>query len=160
MIAHHKVEKWDRRFLELCFHVSQWSKDPRTKAGAVLVKNINQEPVLGYNGFPRKLKDKPNRYINRELKHKIALHAERNAIVTAKRDLTGYTMYSSLRPCIFCTCDIIQAGITRLVYPKLMKEDVEKYADYREDWELAAELLEEAGVAVREYQHLSLKGST
>jgi dCMP deaminase len=28
---------WDKRFLDLAEHVAQWSKDPRTKVGAVIV---------------------------------------------------------------------------------------------------------------------------
>ncbi len=144
------TEKWDRRFLALCEHVATWSKDPRTQVGAVLVKDVNREPILGYNGFPRGVSDTPERYNNRGFKHQIVLHAERNAILTAKRDLKGYTLYCSLRPCLLCSCDIIQAEIARVVYPALTLEQIRKYIDYRAGWELAHELMLEAGIEVAE----------
>ncbi len=30
-------DKWDRRFLELAKHISDWSKDPSTKVGCIVV---------------------------------------------------------------------------------------------------------------------------
>lgn len=144
------TEKWDRRFLALCEHVATWSKDPRTQVGAVLVKDVNREPILGYNGFPRGVSDTPERYNNREFKHQIVLHAERNAILTAKRDLKGYTLYCSLRPCLLCSCDIIQAEIARVVYPALTPEQEHKHENYRDEWALARELMLEAGIGIVE----------
>lgn len=143
-------EKWDRRFLALCYHVASWSKDPRTQVGAVLVHDTNRDPILGYNGFPRGVIDSPARYIDRALKHQVVIHAERNAILTAKRDLKGYTLYCSLRPCIRCSCDIIQAEIARVVYPVLTPEQEVKFESYKEEWALANRLMNEAGIQVVE----------
>ena len=53
---------WDERFLKLCEHVSQWSKDPRTKVGACVVNDDKQIIGLGYNGFPRGVIDEESRY--------------------------------------------------------------------------------------------------
>lgn len=143
-------KKWDLRFLALCHHVSTWSKDPRTQVGAVLVKDGNREPILGYNGFPRGVADTSERYENRTLKHQIVIHAERNAILTAKCDLKDYTLYCSLRPCIRCSCDIIQAEIARVVYPVLTPEQERKFEGYKTEWILAHELMIEAGIEVVE----------
>jgi len=44
-------EKWDNRFLDLCEHVSEWSKDPSTKVGAVITEGIHIVSI-GYNGLP------------------------------------------------------------------------------------------------------------
>ena len=143
-------EKWDKRFLALCEYVATWSKDPRTQVGAVLVKDINRDLILGYNGFPRNVDDRLEWYKNRELKHQLVIHAERNAILTAKRDLKGYTLYCSLRSCIRCSCDIIQAEIARVVYPALTLEQECKFKDYREEWALADRLMYEAGIQMTE----------
>ena len=45
--------KWDFRFLELAWVISQWSKDPSTKVGAVIADIFTHEILsTGYNGFP------------------------------------------------------------------------------------------------------------
>lgn len=143
--------KWDARFMALCRHIgSEWSKDPIRRVGAVLVKEINRDPILGYNGFPRGTRDTTERLENRDLKRKLVIHAERNAILCAKRDLAGYTLYSSMKPCIACTCDIIQAEISTVVYPKLTQEIRRVHESYLEGWELVDELLKEASITVRE----------
>ena len=147
-----KQEKWDRRFLEHCFNVAKWSKDPSTQVGAVLVRNTNRDIVIGYNGFPRKISDNLERYRNRELKYQIIIHAERNAILTAKRDLSGYTLYCSLQPCVHCSCDIIQAEIVRVVYPALTSEQKLKHKNFEKEWALAHTLMLEAKIDVVEFE--------
>ncbi len=144
------TEKWDRRFLALCEHVATWSKDPRIQVGAVLVKNTNREPILGYNGFPRGVADDSVRYENRNFKRRVVIHAERNVILTAKRDLKGYTLYCSLKPCIRCSCDIIQAEIARVVYPVLTPEQMKEHENHIVEWEWAHELMLEAGIEIVE----------
>jgi dCMP deaminase len=44
--------KWIVRFLDLARTVSQWSKDPSTKVGAVIADNQQRVVSLGFNGFP------------------------------------------------------------------------------------------------------------
>ena len=109
-------EKWDRRFLELAGTVAQWSKDPSTKVGAVIVDDKNRVVSMGFNGFPRGTSDAEQRYGDRELKLKQIIHAEINAILFAKQDLAGYTLYvTPLSPCAQCASAIIQSGISRVV---------------------------------------------
>ena len=109
-------EKWDRRFLELTSTVAQWSKDPSTKVGAVIVDDKNRVVSMGFNGFPRGTSDAEQRYGDRELKLKQIIHAEINAILFAKQDLAGCTLYvTPLAPCAQCASVIIQSGITRVV---------------------------------------------
>ena len=50
-------KKWDKRFLELAKLVGSWSKDPSTKVGAVIVDCNNRIISVGYNGFPKGVKD-------------------------------------------------------------------------------------------------------
>ena len=53
--------KWDLRFLELARHISDWSKDPSTKVGCVVVGPDREIRSTGFNGFPRGIKDDDDR---------------------------------------------------------------------------------------------------
>jgi dCMP deaminase len=138
-----RQEKWDARYLELAEHVSQWSKDPSTKVGAVLVNRSNYVVSLGYNGLPRGVEDSPARLENREVKYKVVVHAERNAIISAQRDLAGCTLYTwPFMSCAACAAMVIQAGIARHVAPR---SDVSRW---QEDFELARQMFAEVGVSL------------
>src|SRR3990172_2103187 len=82
------LDAWDSRFLRLAEFVAQWSKDPNTKVGAVIVDGTHRIVSLGFNGFPRGVDD-DERLRNRELKLKLMVHAEMNAILFAGRALDG-----------------------------------------------------------------------
>mgnify|MGYP000094052742 FL=1 len=100
-----------RRFLELAIHVAQWSKDPSTKVGCVIV-NPNRVVVgMGFNGFPRGVEDTVERYENRPLKYRMVQHAEANAIFNATTSVQGCTAYVTHPPCCNCGGALIQAGI-------------------------------------------------
>lgn len=134
---------WDGRFLGLAQHLAGWSKDPSTKVGAVLARGkFIVSP--GYNGFPAGVEDSPERLNNREVKYKMVLHAEENAILTAKQDLTGCTMYTwPLQPCSRCTAKLIQAGVKRIVAPPPSEDHLSRWG---EDFELSRQMCQEAGV--------------
>ena len=109
-------DKWDMRFIDLAATVAQWSKDPSTKVGAVIVDDKKRVVSLGFNGFPRGANDSVLVHISREVKLKQIIHAEMNAILFAKQDLTGHTIYvSPMAPCAQCASAIIQSGISRVV---------------------------------------------
>ena len=141
-----KELKWHKRFLEIAEFISTWSKDPSTKVGAVIADIDNRIVSTGYNGFPKNVKDTKVRYINRDVKYKIILHAEENAIAYAKRDLTDCTLYiSGLPPCAHCASLIIQSGIKKVVVPK--QEIPERWV---ESMNLSKQILKEAGVKLIE----------
>ena len=106
--------KWDRRFLDRAIALADWSKDA-TKVGAVIYDSNNRPVSEGYNGLPRGLPDDTEIYA---LDTRIVIHAEVNAILFARRDLTGCTLYVSQPTCALCAALIIQSGISRVVYPK------------------------------------------
>ena len=109
-------EKWDTRFIDLADYVAQWSRDPSTQVGAVIVRTDKTVASLGFNGFPRGVEDTDERYNNRETKYKFVCHAEANAILTAQENLQGCTIYTSpIYPCNECAKMIIQSGISRVV---------------------------------------------
>lgn len=114
---------WDKRFLNLAKHISEWSKDPSTKVGAVIVSPEDHIVVgLGYNGFPRGVLDLDERLNNRETKYKLVVHAEANAILMAGEKAKGATLYvfpSFVSPpiCNECAKLVIQSGIREIVGP-------------------------------------------
>lgn len=110
------VSKWDRRFLDMAAFVATWSKDPSTQVGAVIVRPDRTIASVGYNGFPRGVSDDDARYADRSLKYPMIVHAEMNAILSAKEPLLGYAIYvTPLAPCATCAGAIIQSGIKRVV---------------------------------------------
>jgi len=121
--------KWDVRFLELARHIAQWSKDPSTKCGAVITDEKFVVSV-GFNGFARFTDDSPEKYEDRDYKYENVIHAEDNAILSAKRDLTGCFIYSATAVCSRCTARVIQAGIRRVIIPCRAEDPF----GYRSDW--------------------------
>jgi len=112
-------KKWGDRYLNLAKEVSTWSRDPSTKVGAVVVGDHGQLLSQGYNGFPRGVGDSAARYKNRDVKYKLVVHAEMNAIYNAGLNgisLDGATLYVYGCPiCNECAKGIIQVGIKKVV---------------------------------------------
>ena len=134
--------EWHNRFLDLAEVVATWSKDPSSKVGAVIVDANRRVVSTGYNGFARGVRDLRERYENRDVKYKIVLHAEENAIMFAKRNLDGCTLYvTNMPPCAHCASLIIQSGIKRVVAIKREVPD-----RWKESVELTKQLFDEAGV--------------
>jgi len=141
-----KELKWHKRFIELAAFISSWSKDPSTKVGAVIVDKYNRIVSTGYNGFPMNVKDTVKRYENKEIKYKIILHAEENAMSFCKDDLVDCILYiSGLPPCAHCASLIIQHGIKKVIIPK--QEIPERWI---ESTTLSKEIFKEAGVELIE----------
>jgi len=150
-----KMSSRDGKFCRLAEHIATWSKDPHVKVGAVLVNpNRVTELFTGYNGFPRGVEDHAYRYLDKTIKHPMIIHAELNAIITAKCDLTGYSIYSTRYPCIRCTMTIIQSGITLIVAPIPDSEQVRKHGS---EYQLGLEAMTEAGVTIKLYDPFTLK---
>ena len=114
------IEKWDERFIGLAAYISEWSKDPSTKVGAVVVDpNTRRVVSTGFNGFPVGVEDTEARLENRQLKYEMVVHAEQNALVFAGMQAAGCTIYvTPLPPCARCAVIIIQSQIKRVVCPK------------------------------------------
>ena len=86
--------EWDLRFLELAKLVSTWSKDPSTKVGAVIIDDNRRVVSVGYNGFPKGVRDSEHRLGNREVKYNYMVHAERNAMLFANSIPKNSTIYT------------------------------------------------------------------
>lgn len=137
------ISRWDGRFLDLAAHVAQWSKDPSTRVGAVIVNAQRQVLSLGYNGFPRGVQDVLSRLEDRAEKYRFTVHAEANALLNATGPVRGCTLYCSLCTCHECAKLIIQAGITRVVITAPAPEVAERWSDA---WQIAVRMYDEAGV--------------
>lgn len=139
---------WDYRFLDLAKFVSDWSKDPSTKVGAVIADHNNRIVSIGYNGFPAGLED-DKRLNDRETKYKIIVHAEANAILFSNTNLFGCTLYTyPFQPCSRCAGLIIQSGIKKVISPK------NNIARWESDFNLSKALLEEANIKIKYYDML------
>ena len=135
--------KWELRYLEMAKLVSTWSKDQSTKVGAVIVDSDNTVISVGFNGLPRRIQDTDQRLNNRDVKLKMIIHAEINAIITAKRPLNNTTIYTyPFMSCSQCAGLIIQSGICRHIS---YKTDNERWKD---SFDLALEMFDEARVIV------------
>jgi dCMP deaminase len=121
--------KWDRHFLALSdFWANLKSKDPSTKTGAVIVHPDRTIVSIGYNGFAKGMRDDPELYADREVKYSRVIHCEMNALIFARQDVTGCTLYTTP----FCSCErcvvhMIQAGIKRFVAPVLPERLKERW---------------------------------
>ena len=136
--------KWHKRFLKLAEHISTWSKDPSSKIGACIVDNNRRIISTGYNGFAVGVEDTKERLENRDIKYKIVLHAEENAIQFSKQNLEGCSLYvSGLPPCAHCASLIIQSGI-KYVYA-WEKEIPDRW---KESVKLTEQIFKEAGVTL------------
>ena len=138
------TDQWNDRFMSLAYSVAEWSKDPSTKVGAVIVNDKKQVLAIGYNGFPRGVKDLPERYADRTTKLNFVAHAERNALDNAFTSVEGATLYSTLYPCTECAKGIIQRGIKTVVTSK----DFHETHAHRFNFDISKTMFNEAGVDV------------
>jgi dCMP deaminase len=110
------TDKWDMRFMEMARLVASWSKDPSSKVGAVIARGKFLVSV-GFNGFPQGIADTMERLENREIKYPTILHAEVNAVLSARQDIRGCALYvTPYMPCPQCAAVIVQSGIARIVF--------------------------------------------
>lgn len=153
--------RWDRHFLHLSLSHARMSKDPRTRVGSVIVGPDRELRSAGFNEFPRGIADTHERLHDRDLKLRLIVHGEMNAILAAARigtPLKGCTLYLAATddtgliwggpPCTRCTVELIQAGIAHVVSwtPKAIP------SRWHEDIAFAGELLAEAGISYRQVQ--------
>lgn len=143
MSDHEDPDKWLWRFYSVAEQVSEWSKDPKRGVGALLVSPDKRQMAWGFNGFPEGIED-DWRLHHDVLKQTHMVHAELNAILNARRDVAGWTIFVTQHPCHECAKAIIQVGIIMIVCPAPKGEESKWHTSH----ELAHRLLEEAGVSV------------
>lgn len=137
------MSKWAERFIEMAEMVASWSKDPSTQVGAVITEH-NRIVSLGFNGYPHGISDSAETD-NRELKLLKTLHAEENAILYAKRDLSGCEIWVTHFPCPNCAAKIIQTGISVVNCPEQSEDFLSRWGD---KIKLSETMFNQAGVKV------------
>lgn len=151
---------WDEYFLRLVYLVSNKSKDPRTKIGSVIVRD-NGIISTGFNNFPRKVADLPERYNDRETKYKFICHSEASAVLQCARigvTALDATLYTQGYPCYECCKSIIQSGIKEIVLHKQWP-DLTYSEKWVESYKISKLMLEETGIKVRYFDKiLGIKG--
>ena len=139
--------KWQGRFIKLAEEVSTWSKDPSSQVGAVIVRPDRTIASVGFNGFPRGVEDCHERIANRDTKLLYTIHAEMNAILSAKEPLTGYSLFVwPFQPCAHCAASIIQSGIKDVYCP--FNAHLDSYERWADSFKAALQMFDEAGVRV------------
>ncbi len=123
---------WDEYFMAIAKLSAMRSKDPSTQVGACIVSDNNRILSIGYNGAPNGYHDDNFPWDREgkplETKYMYVVHAERNAILNyrgSRKDLEGARIYVDLFPCNECAKEIIQSGITKVIYlsDKYKEED-------------------------------------
>lgn len=131
--------------------VARRSRDPSTKCGAVIIRPDKTVAGEGYNGFPRRMEDKPEWYTDREKKYPRVIHSEMNALLHSYEKLDGYALYVTGPTCSECAKHVIAAGITAVFWPRQEEQD-----DFRKRWAkdmaLALELYADGSVEVFEVE--------
>jgi dCMP deaminase len=139
--------KWQARFMGLAKEVSTWSKDFSSQVGAVIVRPDRTICSIGFNGFPRGVEDGSDRIANRDTKLLFTIHAEMNAILSAKEPLKDYSIFVwPFQPCAHCAASIIQSGIREVYCP--FNAHLESYERWANSFKAALQMFDEAGVKV------------
>jgi dCMP deaminase len=132
--------KYDKLYMEIAIRMSQESKCPRKKVGAVVVTS-SQALFPGYNGHAS---GGPNEWEDIGEPNLEVIHAEHNCLnkmleegVSAK----GSTIYTTLSCCLQCAKQLVGAKVKRVVY-------LEQYRDT-----IGLEYLRKYGVEVERLQY-------
>lgn len=153
------AEAIDRRFLLRAEETAQQSHDPSTKVGCVIASRTGYIVATGCNSFPRGIANTVARWGDREMKLRLVVHGEMNAVLNASRvgdRLIGRTMYIAAidavtgdvwggPPCTRCAVEIIQAGVKEIVSWPLKTAPSRWHADLA----FSQSILAEAGVVFR-----------
>jgi len=149
--------RWIEYFFEFVKVSASKSKDPSIKVGAVICTEDNEIIATGFNGMPRFINENIVSRWKRPIKYFWLEHAERNAIYNAAKkgiSLNGTKIFVQFLPCAECSRGIIQSGIKEIYIDKRShgsfekSKDVERDKMWKENFEIAKEMLEEAGIEI------------
>jgi dCMP deaminase len=101
--------------MALAHNVAKKSQDPSTRVGCVIVTQNYAAVSFGYNDFVAGCNRRFMTY-ERPLKHCLEVHAEMNALIAAHTSLHNCRVYVTHAPCPNCLRNLLQAGVTEIVY--------------------------------------------
>ncbi len=111
--------EWDDYFLKIAETVALKSKDPSSQMGCVIVDKNKRVVSVGFNGLIRGADESKMTLSERPMKYRFVIHSEMNAMIYARQDLEGCTIYNRVATCDNCLKHCLQAGIKRFVYREL-----------------------------------------
>jgi dCMP deaminase len=120
---HIKQLRYDKAYLTMAQSWSKLSHCARKQVGALIVKD-SMIISDGYNGTPAGFDNCCENEVGETQWY--VLHAEANAILKVAKSTNnskGATLYLTLSPCKECSKLILQAGITRVVFKSLYKDN-------------------------------------
>ncbi len=135
---------WNDFLLGLARVVSRRSPDSQTKHGCVLADDNHRVLGVGYNGFPRGMKDvglpttRPDKYSWMD-------HSEENAVANCVLRPEGATAYITGKSCFSCLKELWRNGVKKVV-------QVAGYgwAKDEEESKLRERLIQETGMIVED----------
>jgi dCMP deaminase len=114
--------------MDLAKAVSQFSKHPEIRIGAIAIGPFGQVQASGFNGYPRGVVDEERKRQAND--YSLTIHAEENVICNAS--LTGISLYEcsiyiyGFFPCLHCAMLLSQVGVSRIVFQEVaLTEGVE-----------------------------------
>lgn len=140
---------WDEYFMDFAILAAARSGCLSRQVGCVIVKD-NRVISTGYNAAPIGIQEcvnkgcclRKNSASGTNLGYCYAVHAEQNAIAQCAKygiSCLGASLYVTTQPCATCAKLMINSGIKEVIY-------LEPYPD-----ELGLQILETAGITVRQY---------
>lgn len=134
-------------YLLLTDKISNFSKDPSTKVGAIFLNKDGTSPrSIGYNGMPRGLDDTNETRNQRPEKYFWYEHAERNGIYNIAREvLEGHIMFSTKFPNMEGARAAVSSGIKKIVTYSINNLENSSVED-KEMYIRVSTLLSETGV--------------
>jgi dCMP deaminase len=136
---------WTEYGMRLADTAKLKSKDPSKQVGCAILHVDNSVVSMGFNGLPMNVPEPEYIFANRDLKLQWIIHAELNAILLARKDLTHCTLYATLFPCSGCAKAIIQAGIERVVASPFVP------LRWEDDCRTACDMFAQAGMEIEFY---------
>lgn len=129
------------------FIATEYSKDPRTPVGAIILNSEDFSPhSFGYNGMPRGCDDNKESRLVAPEKYLWFSHAERNAIDNAAKlgiSIKGCWIVCTMIPCMDCARSVIQSGLKGVVTVRPSAEHVERWGEH---FKRSEEIFKECGI--------------
>jgi len=117
---------WDEYFMKIAMDVASRSTCSRKNVGAVIVRDRNILST-GYNGSIAGMPHCDDVGHMMENDHCIAtIHAEANAIIQAAKHgvmINGASIYTTASPCWSCFKIIVNAGMRRIFFGELYRDE-------------------------------------
>jgi len=142
------LNRWEHRWIRAAMENAEFSKDPSTKCGAVIVDpDCRRRVSEGYNGLPQLIEDTAERLHDKDFKYGATIHAELNAILFARCNLFNHQMYTVTPPCHRCAAHIVQVGISHVAW---LAPTPDYWSRWKDTCMFGRGLMEEAGIFMME----------